>query len=321
MVFKIDSAAAGKTVLAFLKSTLKISGAALSKLKRDEKGIMANGNHVTVRYTLCEGDILSINETDLPDEQSEHIDPVDIPINIIFENDDIMIIDKPPYMPTHPSHGHTDDTLANAVAYKYLERKIPFVFRPIGRLDRNTSGISLVAKHAISSSFLEYARRNKMFGKSYIAILCGKLESDGWQTIETYMKRKENSVIIRCVSEDNAEGAFTAVTKWRSLYSSDQISVVEAIPITGRTHQLRVHFSHIGHALLGDDIYGEECPYISRHALHAFRLSIPIPYGETVETFISPPPDDMKKAFNDLTSLSLDEIFLQTIKTYKGGQD
>ena len=90
MVFKIYSTAAGKTVLAFLKSTLKISGAALSKLKRDEKGIMANGKHVTVRYTLCEGDILSINETDLPNEQSEHIDPINIPINIIFENDDII---------------------------------------------------------------------------------------------------------------------------------------------------------------------------------------------------------------------------------------
>lgn len=309
MVFKIDNSHAGKTVLAFLKSTLKISGAALSKLKRDEKGIMANGKHVTVRYILCESDILSINELDLPNEQSEHIDPINIPINIIFENDDVMLIDKPPYMPTHPSHGHTDDTLANAVAYKYLERNIPFVFRPIGRLDRNTSGISLVAKHTISSSFLEYARRNKMIGKSYIAILCGRLESDGWQTIETYMKRKENSVIVRCVSNGDEEGAFPAMTKWRSLYSSNKISVVEAIPITGRTHQLRVHFSHIGHSILGDDIYGEESEYISRHALHACRLSLPLPYSDDIQTFISPPPDDMKKAFSDLTGFSLDEIF------------
>ena len=309
MVFKIDNAHAGKTVLAFLKSTLKISGAALSKLKRDEEGIMANGRHVTVRYILCESDILSINELDLPNEQSEHIDPINIPINVIFENDDVMLVDKPPYMPTHPSHGHTDDTLANAVAYKYFERNIPFVFRPIGRLDRNTSGISLVAKHAISSSFLEYARRNKMIGKSYIAILRGRLESDGWQTIETYMKRKENSVIVRCVSNDDGEGVFSAVTRWRSLYSSDEISVVEAIPITGRTHQLRVHFSHIGHAILGDDIYGEECKYISRHALHAYRLSLPLPYGDEIKTFISPPPNDMKKAFSDLTGFSLDEIF------------
>ena len=99
------------------------------------------------------------------------------------------------------------------------------------------------------------------------------------------------------------------MTKWRSLYSSDKISVVEAIPITGRTHQLRVHFSHIGHAILGDDIYGEESEYISRHALHACRLSLPLPYGDDIKTFISPPPDDMKKAFSDLTGFSLDEIF------------
>ena len=316
MIFNITSENAGKTVLSFLKSTLKISGAALSKLKRDERGIMANGKHVTVRYILSEGDILSVNELDLQKEQSEHIDPVDIPIKVIFENDDIMLIDKPPFMPTHPSHGHTDDTLANAVANIYLERGVPFVFRPIGRLDRNTSGISLVAKHVISSSFLEYARQHHMIGKSYIAILCGRLESDGWQTIETYMKRKENSVIVRCVSNGDEEGAFSAVTKWRSLYSSDTISVVEAIPITGRTHQLRVHFSHIGHSLLGDDIYGEESEYISRHALHAYRLSLPIPYGDEVKTFVSPPPDDIKKAFFELTGITLDEFFEKTTKNF-----
>ena len=102
MIFHITSEHAGKTVLSFLKSTLKISGAALSKLKRDEKGILANGNHVTVRYVLSIDDILTINEIDLPNEQSEHIDPISIPINIIFENEDIMVVDKPPFMPTQP---------------------------------------------------------------------------------------------------------------------------------------------------------------------------------------------------------------------------
>ena len=313
MVFNITGDGAGKTVLSFLKSTLKISGAALSKLKRDEKGILANGSHVNVRYVLRDGDTLSINEQDLENEQSEHISPVNIPIDVIFENDDIMLVNKPPFMPTHPSHGHVDDTLANAVAYKYQERGIPFVFRPIGRLDRNTSGISLIAKHCISSSYLEYARGKDMLGKAYIAILCGRLESDGWQTIETHMKRKEDSIIVRCVSDGDEDGSFSAVTKWRSLYSSDEISVVEAIPITGRTHQLRVHFSHIGHALLGDDIYGKECNYISRHALHAYKLSLPIPYGDNVETFTTMPPEDMQKAFFDITGLYLDEIISKTI--------
>ena len=316
MVFNITGESAGKTVLSFLKSTLKISGAALSKLKRDENGILANGSHVNVKYILQNGDILSINEHDLENEQSEHIPPANIPINIIFENDDIMLVNKPPFMPTHPSRGHIDDTLANAVAYRYKERGIPFVFRPIGRLDRNTSGISLIAKHCISSSYLEYARGKGLTGKAYIAILCGRLEGDGWQTIETYMKRKEDSIIVRCVSDGNEEGSFSAVTKWRSLYSSDEVSVVEAIPITGRTHQLRVHFSHIGHALLGDDIYGEESDYISRHALHAYKLSLPIPYGDKVETFTTMPPQDMQKAFFDITGLSLDQILS---KIHKGG--
>ena len=316
MVFNITGESAGKTVLSFLKSTLKISGAALSKLKRDEKGILANGLHVNVKYILKNEDILSINEHDLENEQSEHISPIDIPIEVIFENDDIMLVNKPPFMPTHPSHGHIDDTLANAVAYKYKERGIPFVFRPIGRLDRNTSGISLIAKHCISSSYLEYARGKDMLGKAYIAILCGRLESDGWQTIENHMKRKEKSIIVRCVSNGNEEGSFSAVTKWRSLYSSEEVSVVEAIPITGRTHQLRVHFAHIGHALLGDDIYGEESKYITRHALHAYKLSLPIPYGDNIEAFTTMPPHDMQKAFFDITGLSLNEIIS---KKHEGG--
>ena len=138
----------------------------------------------------------------------------------------------------------------------------------------------------------------------------GRLDSgDDYQVIETYIKRQADSIIVRCVGTEYEEGAQIAVTHWKTLYASDEISVVEAIPITGRTHQLRVHFSYIGHPLLGDDIYGKECQYISRHALHAFRISLPMPYGEDRVSFISPPHDDMKKAFFELTGASIEEIF------------
>lgn len=315
MTFEITNEHAGKTVLSFLRSTIKISSAALAKLKRDEKGILANNAHVTVRYMLRVGDILSVNETDLEDEQSENIIPIDLPLDIIFENDDIMLINKPPYMPTHPSHGHIDDTLANGLAHIYKERNIPFVFRPIGRLDRNTSGISLIAKHSISASYLDYARRNKMISKKYIAILCGNIDvGDEWQTIDTFMKRKEDSIIIRCISSDGEEGSFRAITRWRKIYSNNNISVVEAIPVTGRTHQLRVHFAHIGHSILGDDIYGSASEYISRHALHAQTLSLPIPYSDEIRDFSSPPPSDMQEAFFNICGLSLREICFKKSK-------
>jgi 23S rRNA pseudouridine1911/1915/1917 synthase len=313
MTFIIDAKNEGRTVLSFLKSSLKISSSVLAVLKRDEKGILANGEHVTVRYVLKQGDVLSINEKDSEDSINESIEPHDLPLNVIFENDDIMVIDKPANMPTHPSHGHTDDTLANAVAQKYKERRDIFVFRPIGRLDKNTSGISLIAKNAISASYLSFARRHGAVHKRYIAILDGEIKGNNeLQIIDSYMKRMENSVIVRCVGDENEEGSFRALTHWRLIWSGNGISVVEAMPQTGRTHQLRVHFAHIGHPILGDDIYGKPHELIDRHALHAASLSIPIPYTDIdcLTEFSSAPPPDMQKAFMTITGLDLNKIIL-----------
>ena len=297
MIFTIDNEYCGKPILTFLRSVLKISSSALAALKRDEKGITVNGEHVTVRYILKAGDRLAINEKDPPDSINEFLLPVDIPINILFENDDVILVNKPPYMPTHPSHGHTDDTLANALAYRYKD--VPFVFRPIGRLDRNTSGISLIAKHSISASYLFYARQKNMIKKKYLAILCGKIDSDGnFHTIDTYMKRQEESIIIRCIGSAEDKDSFRAITHWRLLYSNNEISIVEAIPETGRTHQLRVHFAHIGHPILGDDVYGTTDQHIGRHALHAAYLSIPLPFNDKELITIAPVPMDMITAIN-----------------------
>ena len=310
MTFQITTEYSGRTVLSFLKSVLKISNSALASLKRDEIGILVNNSHVTVRYVIKEGDVLFVNEKDSSEESSENIIPVDIPINIIFENDDLLLIDKPPYMPTHPSHGHIDDTLANAVAYLHQSRGLPFVFRPIGRLDRNTSGISLIAKHSISASYLFFARQKDLIRKRYLAILCGKINvAEGWHTIDTYMKRQAESIIVRCIGNADEEGAFRAITHWRVLYSCDQVTVVEAIPETGRTHQLRVHFAHIGHPIFGDNIYGEESGLLDRHALHAASLTIPMPYSGEIREFLSPPPQDMVEAFRNLCGNDLTAIF------------
>ena len=317
MIFNIDSEHSEKTVLSFLKSTLKISNSALAALKRDEIGIMVNGSHVTVRYVLKENDTLFINEKDTEADLNEAIPPINIPINFIFENDDVILADKPAFMPTHPSHGHLDDTLANAIAYVFAERGIPFVFRPIGRLDRNTSGISLIAKHSISASYLFYARQRNMIKKKYIAILCGKIENDGkFHTIDTYMKRQDDSIIVRCVGSAEDDGAFRAITRWRLLCSNDSISIVEAIPETGRTHQLRVHFAHIGHPILGDDVYNEESAYIGRHALHAAYLSIPMPYSGDEKEFTSPPPEDMVSAAKELGGIDLLRIYKEKFNKY-----
>ena len=302
MKFIISAQDAGMTVLSYLKSKLKISTSALASLKRVDMGICVNEKHVTVRFVLSEGDALTIRDKDTFSDVNESVEPHAIPLDVILENEELFVINKPPYMPTHPSHNHTDDTLANALAYIYMERGEPLVFRPIGRLDRNTSGISLIAKSSISASFLHYARSHGLMQKRYIALLEGKIaDGNEWHITETNMKRTEGSVIVRCVSESDDPDSFNAITRWRVLYSNDEISLVEAIPETGRTHQLRVHFSYLGHPILGDDIYGTESEIISRHALHAYSLSIPMPYGKDITSFTSMPPEDMQRAFRLLS--------------------
>lgn len=308
MKFIIGTQDAGRTVLSFLRSKLKISTSALASLKRVDMGICVNEMHVTVRHILSEGDVLSIRDKDSFSDVNESVEPHCIPLDIILENDGLFVINKPPFMPTHPSHNHTDDTLANALAYLYRQRGEPLVFRPIGRLDRNTSGISLIAKSSISASFLHYARTHGLMQKRYVAMLEGQIATDtDWHTTETYMKRSEDSVIVRCVGDSDDPDSFKAITHWRVLYSNDEISMVEAIPETGRTHQLRVHFSHVGHPILGDDIYGKESDIISRHALHAYSLSLPMPYCDEISTFTSMPPEDMQKAFTLITGEDMEK--------------
>ncbi len=313
MEFYISEEDSGRNVLSFLKSKLKISTSALASLKRKNMGICVNDCHVTVRYVLSAGDIISIKEKDTFDDINDSIEPHSIPLNIIFENNDVFVIDKPSYMPTHPSHNHTDDTLANALAYIYKERGEPLVFRPIGRLDRNTSGISVVAKNSISASFLHFARSHSLMQKKYIALLRGNISSDSnWRTTKTHMKRMQDSLIVRCISDQTDPDAFEAITHWRVLFSNNMVSLVEAIPETGRTHQLRVHFAHLGHSIIGDDIYGTSTDIISRHALHAYELLIPLPYGEKITSFTSMPPPDMQKAFEFLSGNDICKIINDT---------
>ena len=282
----------GLSLKLILSQKLGLSRAFIKHLKFLDGGIELNGKSATVRAIAHEGDelFLALEDEGIPD----HLTPTDIPLDIIYEDDHIILPNKPPFMPTHPSHLHHGDTLADALAYRYARDGKPFVFRPVNRLDRNTSGISLIAKHRISASFLFFARQKDMIKKKYIALLCGNIGGDGqWNTVETYMKRQEDSIIVRCVSSEDEEGSFIAVTRWKLLFSNEQISIVEAEPITGRTHQLRVHFAHLGHPIIGDDVYGQADDSIGRHALHAALLSLPLPYSEERRDFISHTPADM----------------------------
>ena len=275
----------------------------LKQLKFIENGITLNGEHVTVRKTVREGDILFLATEDV--EKQGVLTPVNIPLDIVYEDEYIVLPNKGSNMPTHPSHNHRGDTLADALAYKYQEEGLPFVFRAISRLDRNTSGILLIAKDRISASRLSQAMKDGNITKKYIAILNGELDADEG-TIDTYIKREAESIIFRKVCGFD-EGGDRAITKYTVLARKNGYSLVLASPITGRTHQLRVHFAHIGAPILGDDMYGEASPLINRHALHALSLSFEHPRTQESLTVCAPPCEDMSK----LISLLFDEYALK----------
>lgn len=281
----IKSEYEGRPLLSFLKSELNVSGRLLTRLKRTENGITVNGERVTVRYTVRAGDVLELADGD--SGASDAVEPRELSIEVLYEDADVIVVNKPPHMPTHPSHGHRDDTLANAMAYRYLGT--PFVFRPVNRLDRDTSGVVLIAKNQRAAAFFSSAMANGKFKKKYIAVTDGELEPFG--TVNAPIRRKEQSIIFRETCKDGDEGAQSALTEYKTLYKSSGYSLVELSPKTGRTHQLRVHLASLGAPICGDDLYGKASDIIDRQALHAASLEFPLTEGKRITVFAPIPKD------------------------------
>lgn len=296
MIFVVTKEQDGMSVLHILKNIICLSGAMIKHIKFLDDGIVLNGSRVTVRHIVHEGDILELNTSD--NIEKSDILPCELPLDVIYEDSELVIPDKPPFMPTHPSHGHYDDTVANALAYRYKDLDEPYIFRPINRLDRNTSGLLIIARNRISAGRLAKSMSEKQISKKYIAVLDGVLLNDEGE-IDTYMRRTAESIIVREVCEKE-DGADHALTRYKVLLRSDKNSVVLAEPVTGRTHQLRVHFASLGCPITGDDLYGSENEFISRHALHAFEISFPHPSSGEVMTFSAPLHSDMRELIKNL---------------------
>jgi 23S rRNA pseudouridine1911/1915/1917 synthase len=273
----------------FLKKHCKLSHRMTKRLKYSEGGIRVNGAQVTVRCILHMGDTVDLASEDAA--PTEKIRPVDLPIDVLYEDEDLVVPTKPANMPTHPSHDHYDDTVANALCYRYERMGVPFCFRPINRLDRDTSGLLLVARNQIAADRLNRAMREGHIRKSYLAILEGAPEPAQGE-IETHLCRTDASIIVRRVCTPE-EGGDYALTHYRTLAVSNGYALVEAQPVTGRTHQLRVHFAHIGHPIVGDDMYGHSHPDMPRQALHAHTLNFPHPADGRQMSACAPLPADM----------------------------
>ena len=288
---KFENEFVGLTIKEILCDKLGFSKRAITSLKNREDGILLNGKHATVRAVVNVGDVLTINSEDII-KNTEKLVPSSVMPDIIYEDDHIVAVNKPPFMPTHQSLGHFYDTLANSLAYYYSLSGRPFVFRSVNRLDRNTSGAVLVAKDRLSSSKLSEQMKNDGIRKTYIAILEGELPKDEG-VIETHIRRKEKSIILRevCTSCDDSK---VAITHYEVIAKANGFSLVKASPITGRTHQLRVHFSHLGAQILGDDLYGNASHMILRHALHAHELYFTHPETQKEMVLRAPIPEDMQ---------------------------
>lgn len=274
----------------YLLRRQKLSLRLLKQLKYSPDGITVNGKRVTVRYKLCTADVLELRMED--SLMTEKIAPVDLPLDILYEDDDLVVPAKPAGMPTHPSHDHYRDTVGNALVYRYEQAGTPFLFRPINRLDKDTSGLLLVARNRMACGRLNREMTLGHIRKSYLAILEGTLTpAEG--RIDNYMKRTDESIIVRRVCGED-EGGDRAITEYRTLALSPAgYSLVEARPLTGRTHQLRVHFAHLGHPIVGDELYGHGHPDMPRQALHARTLCFPHPSRGENMTFCAPLPPDM----------------------------
>ncbi len=280
----------GMTVRDFLTYQLQLSRRCISSLKNHERGMVLNGDRVTVRALLSEGDLLELS---LEDENGEYADivPTDIPLDVLYEDEAVTVVNKPAGMPTILSHGHYEDTLANALAYRYQGRG--FVMRAVNRLDRDTSGICLVANSRRSAYILCEQMKGREMEKKYLALLDGAMDADySDKIIKNYIKRKEGSTMMREVSLD-PDGDI-AETHYRLFAKGKRYSAVIAEPKTGRTHQLRVHFSHMGYPITGDTMYGSANEMIARQALHAFELTFEHPYTKEKMTFRAPIPEDMR---------------------------
>lgn len=259
----------------------------LIELKQNPEQICLNGIPSWLNTPLQLGDTLTLF---LPDEPvSSDILPVELPVDIIYEDEDLMILNKAAGMPVHPSQGHHENTLANALAYRFASRGEHFVFRAVNRLDRDTTGLLLIAKHKISGAFLSAMTANKEIRREYLAIVAGKPDESG--TIDLPIARKDGSTIERCIDMEHGEHA---VTHYQRLACRDDLdcSLVRLRLETGRTHQIRVHMKAIGHPLLGDFLYNPDYRFIGRQALHSYTVSFRHPIsGEKME-FTAPMPED-----------------------------
>lgn len=261
----------------------------LTELKKRKDSVRLNGSGCILKETMSAGDELSVRIEET--EVSERIPPTEIPINVVYEDEDLLVVNKTAGLPMHPSMKNYEYSLANALVWHYQQKGKLFVFRCANRLDKDTSGLTVVAKHMVSANILSAMGYRHEIQREYLAIVRGKVQPDSG-IIDAPLSRKEGSVIERKVDFEHGE---SAVTHYRVLEEKNGHSLVLLRLETGRTHQIRIHMKYLGFPLIGDYLYNPDMEYISRQALHSYHLSFLHPITQEKMDFTVPLPEDMRK--------------------------
>ena len=289
--YQIDKDEHYDNVLHVLKEQFLLSDRLITKLKKANK-IYLNSLPTYTKKSVTVGDTVSV----LIDfeEDNSNIVASNIPLNIIYEDDYLLVINKPANIAIHPSILHFDNSLSNGVKFYFDKLGLKKKIRIVNRLDRNTSGIVILAKNEYIQECLIKQMKTNEFKKEYLAIAKGILESKSG-TLNFPIARKEGSIIERTVSSDGD----SAITHYDVVKEFNNLSLVHIVLETGRTHQIRVHFSHIGHPILGDTLYGSPSELINRQALHSYKLTFIHPVTKKELSLEAPLPNDIKNIINN----------------------
>ena len=288
----IDEDSAGLRVEQFLRRK-RYSGQNLSEIKRMPKSILVNGVHYYMRQELSTGDHLQVRICET--QNSEKIPPTKLALDIIYEDEDLLVLNKPAGMPIHPSLNNYTNSIANALAYYFQSQGKPFIFRCCNRLDRDTSGLTIVSKHLVSGSILSDMTKYRKVHREYLAIVRGSVTpSEG--TIQAPLGRKDGTIIERTVDWEHGEDA---VTHYKVVKEANGHSRVSLRLETGRTHQIRIHMKYLGYPLIGDYLYNPDMEYMTRQALHSHHMEFTHPITGEHMSFTAPLPEDMARVMQE----------------------
>lgn len=284
LVFTVPDKCSGMSVRNFLRRECDVSARIITLLKREKNGILRDNKNIRTIDIVKSGDIIILN---LPEDKN-NITPVKGELNILYEDDYLIAIDKPSNMPVHPTKVHQTDTLANILKYIQNKKGESYTFRAVNRLDKDTSGIIIIAKNKYTSTAL-----TNNIKKAYIAVCEGVILHNG--IIDRSIKLLEGHTVQRTTADDGKP----AVTHYYPVKHNDTHTMLRLSLETGRTHQIRCHMASIGHPLAGDDMYGGSLAFISRQALHCYDVSFIHPITKENINIISNIPKDIEEIIKE----------------------